>query len=141
MKSIRQNLWLQPPQTTSHLKIILYNMRDGKQALQLKAFYCYIKSLSKMLIIWYCGMQHFAASNVCRSKLFTWGDNGAGQLVDAPQVVQILSLECPSLVAFSRASDKFHDEMQVYALNCGELYTMCLYVAINGRTHIYSFAA
>ena len=74
------------------------------------------------------------------SKLFTWGDNGAGQLGRCTSGnSNFVPGNVPGLVSFTSNSDKFYDEMQVYALNCGELYTMCAWHADDGRTHVYSF--
>ncbi len=91
-----------------------------------------------------CGSQHFCCvtSVMYGHKLYTWGDNGAGQLGRRTSSGDNLKpANIPSVVTFETSNDpREYDEMQVYAVNCGSLYTICACIsAVTGKTHVYSF--
>ena len=91
-----------------------------------------------------CGMAHFCAVSdvVFGHRLYTWGENGAGQL-GRPTTSQNANI--PGIVDFktehgSNSIDKRVDVMRVGVVNCGELYTICACTSdATGLTHIFSF--
>ena len=91
-----------------------------------------------------CGMQHFCCvSNVMYgSKLFTWGDNGAGQLGRCTSGNSNLSLEMSQALYLLRRATVINSMMKCKCTpSIVGSYTQCVLVrsAMNGRTHIYSF--
>ena len=91
-----------------------------------------------------CGTQHFCCvtNAMYGCKLYTWGDNGAGQLGRRTSGGKNSTpSKFPAIVKFETMHNgKYYDELQVYSINCGSLYTICACIsAVTGQTHIYSF--
>ena len=94
-----------------------------------------------------CGMQHFCAvsSVVYGQRLWTWGDNGAGQLGRSTSSSGTIPAEIPGPVTLSTSHADSKIELlpnifRVDTVQCGPLYTICAATStLTGVTHIFSF--